>query len=707
MTGRWTATRIVFIVLVLGLFLRLWAAARLPTDFDEPVYMQAGLDYADRLRTGDLAGIVDYPLNREHPPLGKLAYGAAALTLDERAGLVALRPAARAVSAFFGTLAVGLLALFDPLAGGLLAVHTIAVKYTSQAYLEAIPAFGALAAVLAMQRSRQRRDRWFWLSALALGLTAAGKFNYLVILFPLAYLMFWEKRPPWRDVLLYALVALLTFALLDPALWRDPVGRLRDQLFFHAAYAQGTRVELAGLPWYQPLRWLSSSMPAQWHPGVFFYRGFDGWMFLLAVAGVPREWRQRRWVVVWLVAGVLVLLLWPTKWPQYTLTVTPAVCLAAAGTLRQLWQWLRNQTILMDSLHDLLPRPSRAVWVALAVVGLILGAAALANSVKQTTEARGWSHFTTANSPLPSDIVYDVARMPDGGMVLGTPRGAAIWSPPPEGERTGSWQVFDDKNSGLAHETVNAVLSAPDGSVWFGTDDGLSRFADGAWQSFRAADYGLPGREVRALDWGTDGALWVGTDNGLARYVDDRWTSFTTTNSGLVEDFIMALDIVPGADGDVVWIATVEGISRLDVARGNWQSYTAENSGLALNGIADILVDSQGQVWAATLGGGLNRLDGERWQVYRVGNSGVPYNLVMTLAELEPGVMWMGTAQGMYAGGALTRFDGTRWRVITDEGTGYSGAEASALERDGAGRVWIGTLTSGVDVYELPADFRF
>lgn len=704
MSGRWTATRVVFLVLALGLFLRLWAAARLPTDFDEPVYMQAGLDYADRLRAGDLTGVVDYPVNREHPPLVKLVYGGAALLLDQRAGLVALRPLARAVSVFFGTLAVGLLAVFDPLAGGLLAVHTIAVKYTSQAYLEAIPALGALAALLAMQRSRQRRDRWFWLSALALGVTAAGKFNYLVILFPLAYLILWEKRPPWRDVLLYAVVALFTFVLLDPTLWRDPLGRLREQLFFHTAYAQSSRVELAGLPWYQPLRWLSSSMPAQWHPTVFFYRGFDGLMFFLALAGLPREWRQRRWVVVWLVAGVLVLLLWPTKWPQYTLTVTPAVCLAAAGTLRRLWGWLHDQTVLMDSLHDLLPRPSRAVWVALAAVGLVLGAAALANTVKQTTEARGWSHFTTANSPLPSDIVYDLDQTPDGGMVLGTPRGAAIWTPAVEGGRAESWTVFDAENSGLAHETVNAVLAGADGSLWFGTDDGLSRYDGQHWQTFRATEYGLPGRQVRALDWGSDGALWMGTDGGLARYANGQWVTYTTANSGLVDDFIMAVDAVPGTQGDVVWSATVEGISWLDIASGEWQSYTVENSGLSWNGVADILVDSRGQVWAATLGGGLNRLDGERWQVFRVGNSGVPYNLAMTLAELEPGVIWLGTAQGMYAGGALTRFDGTRWQTLTEEGTGYSGAEASALERDGEGRLWIGTLTSGVDVYELPAE---
>ena len=49
-----------------------------------------------------------------------------------------------------------ILALVDPLAGGLLAVHTLFIKYTSQAYLEALPLFAGLAAVLALTAVARR-----------------------------------------------------------------------------------------------------------------------------------------------------------------------------------------------------------------------------------------------------------------------------------------------------------------------------------------------------------------------------------------------------------------------------------------------------------------------------------------------------------------------------------------------------------------------
>ena len=102
------------------------------------------------------------------------------------------------VSVIFGTLAVWLVAMVDPLAGGLLAIQTYAVKYTSQAYLEALPLFASLAALFALRRSMKKRDIWFWLSAGALGLTAAGKYSYFPIVVVLLYVYFREKNTPGR-----------------------------------------------------------------------------------------------------------------------------------------------------------------------------------------------------------------------------------------------------------------------------------------------------------------------------------------------------------------------------------------------------------------------------------------------------------------------------------------------------------------------------
>jgi hypothetical protein len=323
--------------------MHVWAAALLPTDIDEPGYIQFARDYARALKSGDLNAIVDYPGNREHPALVKLLYGFGILALGPNATEQAALLTARAVSVVFGALAVALVAVSaGPLAGGLLALHTLAVKYTAQAYLEALPHLASIATVFAFRRARGGRSGSFWFSAILLGLTAAGKLTYVpVIVVVICYLAIFESDRPWPWLLPYFAVALTTFFLLDPTLWHDPLTRLADTLFFYTRYTHSADVARYHYPWYQPFVWIFMSVGHIWHPTVFFYFGLDGPIAILAGLGLRREWRERRWLVVWLGSGLLFLLLWPTKWPQYALTIVPPVCLVAAATLTDFYQRAR------------------------------------------------------------------------------------------------------------------------------------------------------------------------------------------------------------------------------------------------------------------------------------------------------------------------------------------------------------------------------
>jgi hypothetical protein len=688
----WILVGIVF----LSLLLRGWAALRLPLDYDEPVYLQAGFDYAKALRAGDLDAVIDYAENREHPALGKLLYGLTVLAVGQDAEWQVALYVGRLLSALFGTLAVLALALFDPLASGLLAAHTMAVKYTAQVYLEALPHLASLVAVLALTRSTGARDRWFWLSALALGVTAAGKFTYLPILFVILYLAVWEKRFRWRALLLYAVIAVVTFWLLNPTLWRDPFTRLFDSLFFHMRYSQGPRVELASLPWHRPLYWISRSPPSVWHPDVYFYFALDGVIFLLALPGLYWEWRERRWVVVWIVSSLIVLLIWPTKWPQYTLVLTPALCLAASSAAKHLYRWLRERETYWLWVRQMIPTPPLAFWIisALLIVAIVVGYTAF--TLQLTLGRLAWSHLTAQSSLLPSNIVYDVLSGQGAEMVLGTERGAAIWSPPAATDLPDQWLVFTAENSGLPHDRVLAVTRDHAGDLWFGTEAGLARYDGAAWQAYTAGDLGLMGDQVYALTVGSDGHLWVGTNAGAAVYDGQTWTPITAATSGLVDDWVLSLAIDPQPEGDRVWFGTQGGLSRLDTATGEWLDFTNVYAGA----VADLLLDSSGQLWIGTLGGGLGLWDGATWQFYRTGDSEIPFNTVTAIAEARPGVLWVGTAQPAEVGGLLAQFDGETWKVFAQHNSGYSSAEPLAIAQDDQGRWWIGTRTAGVDIYQ-------
>ncbi len=391
--------------------------------------------------------------------------------------------------------------------------------------------------------------------------------------------------------------------------------------------------------------------------------------------------------------------MWPTKWPQYTLILTPALCLAAATTVRQFYRLLKENETYWEWLRQMLPAPPLAFWMILGVIALAVVVGYTASTLQLSLGRLGWSHLTQQSALLPSNTVYDVAAGGEEQMILATERGAAIWAPPTGADLPDQWMVFTAQTSGLPSDHVLAVTVAPDGHLWLGTDAGLARYDGEDWQVYRAGDLGVVEAQVYALAVDRRGQLWAGTGAGAAVFDGQGWMAHTTANSGLVDNRVLALEIEPQPGGDRVWFGTRMGVSRLDTASGEWTSFP-EAFDPSWGGVADLLLDSAGQLWAGTLGGGLGRWDGATWQFYRTGNSGIPFNTVNAVAEVEPGVLWVGTALPAEVGGVLAEFDGQAWRAYTRRDSGFSGAEPLAIAVDAQGRRWIGTRTSGVDIYQ-------
>ncbi len=389
----------VLVVGVLAFTLRLRAVDQLPIDFDEDDYLRAGLEYTAIIEDGRWGDLLETNYRPEHPPLQKIAYGVSMLGLSDVPEIpdlpVDAPPAsdlpeehldrARTTGALFGTFTAVLAALLSPLAGIFVAIHTFTIKYTSQVMLEAIPAFFAAASVLAYRRwTKVGANRWLWASAALLGLTAASKYNYAIVAVPI--LLHWwlghrGELHPWRPwvspALLWGGLSLLVFFLFDPYLWPDPIGRLWSSVTYHGSYATGAQVEQAAYPFWQPLVWVSGSVP--WHPGVFAV-SFDLIITALAAVGLPRLWKQERLMALWLLVGFGFLLVWPTKWPQYVVTiVVPLSVAAGVGARVYFWEPLvaayrrrRDPGRHRNSLRDLVHATPWLVPGAVALVVLLI-----------------------------------------------------------------------------------------------------------------------------------------------------------------------------------------------------------------------------------------------------------------------------------------------------------------------------------------------
>jgi ABC-type sugar transport system permease subunit len=386
----------VIFVAALAWTLRLRAVGMLPIDFDEDDYLRAGQEYAHLIRASDWSGFLETNYRPEHPPLAKIAMGLSLLSTPERdltpdasttEGPNTSLPRelvtpARTINAVFGVITVFLLALVNPLAGLLLATHTFTIKYVSQIMLEALPALTSLVVVFAyLQFKKKQEIGWLIFSALFLGLTAASKYIYCLVAIAILIDWFLEEKQNqslprfYQRALLWGIFAIVIFFAADPFLWPDPIGRLKESVFYHATYSSGaSEVQSANFPLWQPFVWITMS-PALWHPDVFVIVT-DLFIAIFACFGAAPLWKKERVYALWLGIAIFFLLLWPTKWPQYILTLTVPLSLSASEGISQLWQsvikWWKDRKTREKTIYK--PRETRQAipWLVPGLIAFAL-----------------------------------------------------------------------------------------------------------------------------------------------------------------------------------------------------------------------------------------------------------------------------------------------------------------------------------------------
>jgi hypothetical protein len=379
--------KVLFLAVVLGItllggFTRVRGAQLIANNYDEWIYLDASQNYAGYIEKLDIKNIVYLNENFEHPPLAKLVYALALVGIPRQpvtyaalmedpstpAQVKYMQLRARYVSAGLGTLAVLLLSLIHPLAGLFLAVQSLAVQFTSVVYLEALPSVTSLVAILAYDRwlktvgdggGRNRpmlaRDMgWLGLSAVGVGLSVASKYMYAVVGIAIAIHFtgkFLLNRQGRKSHLVWLLawitLAAVVFFVSDPWLWVKTGARLVKTISFHFEFSQSTRVIEYGYPLWQPLLWLFASVPDQppgaipYQPGGFLFL-LDFPIALLALAGLPALWKRRTPYAVWLLVGMVMLMLWNTKWPQYVMIIAVPWCLSAAEGVTSVGRVVRD-----------------------------------------------------------------------------------------------------------------------------------------------------------------------------------------------------------------------------------------------------------------------------------------------------------------------------------------------------------------------------
>ena len=167
---------------------------------------------------------------------------------------------------------------------------------------------------------------------------------------------------------------------------------------------------------------------------------------------------------------------------------------------------------------------------------------------------------------------------------------------------------------------------------------------------------GLAQKSVHALMQDSAGFVWIGTQGGLHRYDGRSFEVFAPQpfdTTSLSSGWVMGMD--EAGDGDL-WVATHGGgLNRLDPATGRatrYQHRPGDSTSLASDRTWDVVETSAGGVWVATDGAGVSRLDPAtgRFTRYRhePGDStSLSNDVVLRVSEDPEGHVWAGTANGV------------------------------------------------------------
>ncbi len=196
--------------------------------------------------------------------------------------------------------------------------------------------------------------------------------------------------------------------------------------------------------------------------------------------------------------------------------------------------------------------------------------------------------------------------------------------------------------------------------------------------------------------------LWLGTYRGVSVLdpVTEKIRQSVVTGGFDARkelDFGVVTAIEKDREGNF-WVGTLDGLVRINQKTGGSFVYNHEEGNprsLPDKTVRDVLCDSGGNVWIATING-LSLFKEEYFINYfqkdPPGLSGLNINAAMTLEEYSPGILLVGSW-----GGGVTCFnsaDGSYFSRSLDDNRLY------ILKRDREGHIWAGTWGGGLYYYK-------
>lgn len=276
-------------------------------------------------------------------------------------------------------------------------------------------------------------------------------------------------------------------------------------------------------------------------------------------------------------------------------------------------------------------------------------------------------HVENDENSISDNIVRAIVKDQEGNLWIGTNPGLNKID-----AQTGKVTRFmhDPNNTNsLSDDMIRSLCFDNEGILWIGTRaGGINKYNPKTNQFIRYMydpddPYSFSGKDVRVIFKDSRGDMWLGSDGqGLfqyemetGRFINYR-PSADTTNS--ISSLYVYYAIQEDSKGNI-WVGTWGGLNVLNRRTGKWTQYYHHPEvpgSLSDNYIKSLLIDKNNDVWAATAGGGLNKLiDPEKgiFEHYTI-EDGLANNHTYGILQDNEGFIWISTNKG------LSKFDPAR-----------------------------------------------
>lgn len=252
----------------------------------------------------------------------------------------------------------------------------------------------------------------------------------------------------------------------------------------------------------------------------------------------------------------------------------------------------------------------------------------------------------------------------------------AIWLVFPGKElrriKAGQVQSFSGANDLPGGGNVLSLACDKDGVVWFTRGGYVGQFRSGRFQRLTE----LKGMAQMQLAGARDGGVWICNGSQLFKFKEgggvQQIGSFQTARPNLE-----ATQIFEDRAGGV-WIGTTDsGLFYWSAASGFERIETSHPQ------ILCIMQDDEGNLWAGTGGGGLDRI--QLCAVKLEGAAdGLPFESLESICEDKSGAMWAVTQNGL-----LVRRAENKWSLVPTNSV-WPGRDAFCVAADNRGAIWVG-----------------